>query len=131
MTTTNGGGRVVEHIDGQVGASNERGIKLVGEDAYRNFSKYTAEPIAPPRRGARVTLGLDAGGFVRELQVLNEAPASSSPTSIVRDREIRRMSALRSAAIFVGHYATVHEEVGTADVLSIAEAFERWLDRED
>lgn len=52
MTTSNGSsqGRIVEQVDGQVAASNERAVKLIGEDAYRNFSRYTAEPIAPPRR---------------------------------------------------------------------------------
>lgn len=90
MTTSNGStqGRIVEQVDGQVTASNERGVKLVGEDAYRNFSRYTAEPIAPPRRGARVRLGLDASGFIRELQVLDATTATSSTTSTTRDRSI-------------------------------------------
>ncbi len=37
------------------------------------------------------------------------------------------MSALRSAAIFCGHYATVHEDVKSTDVLKVAEVFERWV----
>jgi hypothetical protein len=44
MTTTNGG-RIVDHAEGIVQSSNDRGVKLVGEDGYRNFSKYAEPPI--------------------------------------------------------------------------------------
>ncbi len=96
---------------------------------WRNVSKF--KPVDLPERGARVRLELDAKGFIRTLLVLDAAPAPSSSMSPTRDREIRRMSALRSAAVFVGHYSTVHEEVRSADVLKIAEAFEHWLEREE
>jgi len=124
MTTTNGGsqGRVVEHVDGIVQSANDRGVKLVGEDNYRNVSKW-AEGITPPRRGARVRLGLDASGFVRQLQVLDQVADEPSQD---RARQLCRMSALRSAATFCGGKA-LNTEVSTADVLKVAAAFERWL----
>lgn len=39
------------------------------------------------------------------------------------------MSALRSAAIFCGHRATVVEDVKSSDVLKIAEAWLAWLEQ--
>jgi hypothetical protein len=45
-------------------------------------------------------------------------------------REIRRMACLKAAATFCGHYATVHEDVKSTDVLKVAEAFERWVQQE-
>jgi hypothetical protein len=129
MTTTNGS-RITEHVEGMVGAANEKGVKLTSESEWRNFSRYTSEPIAPPRRSARVRLGLDGSGFVRELQVL-DAPAvevDAEPRH-ERDREIRRMSALRSAAIYCGHRATVDEHIKSSDVLRIAEAWLAWLEK--
>jgi hypothetical protein len=43
------------------------------------------------------------------------------------DRTSIRVACLNAAATFCGHYATVHEDVKSADVLKIAEAFERWV----
>jgi hypothetical protein len=107
MTTTNGGsqGRIVEQVEGVIGSSNPRGVKLVGEDHYRNFSKYAEPPIALPRRGANVRLGLDGSGFVRELQVLVEAGSASETPD--RSREIRRQVAIKTAAQLVGAFASV------------------------
>jgi hypothetical protein len=39
------------------------------------------------------------------------------------------MSALRSAAIFAGHYSTVHEEPRSEHVLKIADAWLTWLEQ--
>jgi hypothetical protein len=51
--------------------------------------------------------------------------SSSAATS---GREIRRMSALRSATIFYGDRAEVHKATNT-DVLNIADACLAWLER--
>jgi hypothetical protein len=126
MTTPNGG-RITAHVEGTVESANERGLRLDGESDWRNFSKWTPEPITPPRRGATVRLGLDASGFVRELQVIDEAPPSASSSD--RTVEIRRLACLKAAATFCGGKA-LNTEVSSADVLKIAEAFERWVTRE-
>ena len=133
MTTTqpNGGsqGRIVEHVDGIVQSFNDRGIHLSGESAWRNYSKF-ASALPTPAQGQRVRLGLDASGFVRELQVLDGPGHGTAPAGdIEHDRQTRRMSALRSAAAFCAG-RSVSSDVSSSDVLKIAEAFERWLERE-
>ena len=130
MTTTNGDrGRIIEHFDGVVAGSNERGVKLVGEDGYRNFSKYTAEPITPPARGAHVRLGLDGSGFVRELQVLDQSVATGESPD--RSREIRRQVAMKAAARLVGAFAQTHEEVKVEHVFPLADRILAWLEQPD
>lgn len=131
MTTSNGSnqGRIVEQVDGQVAASNERGVKLVGEAAFRNFSRYTAEPIAPPRRGAHVRLGLDASGFVRELQVLDATPAIGSTTSTARDRSITRLAVPRAASNFLGLWGQNREDVRSDHVLVLADKWLAWVEQ--
>jgi len=104
-------------------------VKLVGEDAYRNFSKYTAEPIAPPRRGARVKLGMDASGFVRELEILDAAPAISSSTSTTRDRSITRLAVLKVAGSFVGLWGQNREDVRSDHVLVLADKWLAWVEQ--
>jgi hypothetical protein len=90
VTASNGGsqGRIVDHIEGIVQATNPRGVRLIGEQDYRNFSKYAQPSIAPPPRGVHVVLGLDSDGFVRELQIEpgvgTPAPALADPS---RDRQ--------------------------------------------
>ena len=121
MTITNGG-RVVEHLDGVVQSFNERGVHLVGEDTWRNFSRY-AGTLPTPAQGQRVRLGLDGSGFVRELQVLDgpSAAAAAEPASTSL-----RVAALQAAATFAAGKALNHD-VSSADVLKVAESFERWL----
>jgi hypothetical protein len=116
MTTPNGGdrGRITEHREGVVASSNDRGVKLVGDDGYLNFSKYTTEPIAAPPRGSSVRLGLDGSGFVRDLQVL-EGGAAAAPAGD-RSPEIRRQVAMKCAVDLIGAFAQTHEEVKTEHV---------------
>jgi hypothetical protein len=132
MTTTNGTsqGRITEHVDGVVATANARGVKLVGEDDYRNFSKWVAEPIGPPRRGARVHLGLDAAGFVRELQVLDE-PAGAGQLSADRDRTITRLAVLTAAATFLGLMGQAREEGKSEHVLVLADRWLAWVEQPD
>jgi len=128
MTTTNGGsqGRITEYVEGRIASVNDRGLRLDTETDWRNWSRWADKPAESPRRGARVRLGLDASGFVRQLEVLD--PVADQPTHD-RDWQIRRMSALCSAATFCAGKA-LSTEVSSKDVLAIAEAFERWLEQE-
>lgn len=130
MTTTNGGsqGRITAHVEGTVESANERGLRLDSESDWRNFSKY-GDHITPPVRGANVRLGLDASGFVRELQVLDEAPSATSANSSSRDREIRRMCAMKVAASVIGQLAQTHEEVRTEHIFPLADRVLAWLEQ--
>src|SRR6266508_3142623 len=114
MTTTNGGSqaRIAEHVDGVVQGANDRGVHLQGEAEWRNYSRWADKPAEAPARGASGRLAIDASGFVRSVELLGAALPSTAPTS--RDREIRRMSALRSAAAFSGAKA-LNTDVSTQD----------------
>ncbi|MGI9146028.1 MAG: hypothetical protein ACR2IK_05685 [Chloroflexota bacterium] len=132
MTTSNGGsqGRITAHVEGAVESANERGLRLDGESDWRNFSKWTAEPITPPRRGTNVRLGLDASGFIRELQVLDGGSVNtSSLTSPSRDREIRRMTSIKIAANVIGQFAQTHEEVRTDHIFPLADRILAWVEQ--
>ncbi len=94
MTTTNG--TIHDQVEGIIEQVNDRGIRVAGD--WRNVSKF--HPLDLPGQGARVRLELDNKGFIRTLQVLDQAPATSSST---RDDTITRLSVLKTAAAFLGH----------------------------
>src|SRR5438067_11231135 len=119
-------GRTVEQVEGVVQSANERGVHLQGEQDWRNYSRWADKPSESPGRGARVRLGLDGSGFVREFRVLGGAPSAGAPAAN-RERIITRLSVLRSAATFCGGYAQAREEVRSSDVLRIAEAWLKWV----
>ncbi len=123
MTTTNG--TVTDQVEGLVEARNERGIRVAGE--WRNLSKF--RPLEVPGQGAHVRLELDGKGFIRTLQVLDEAPSASSPSD--RDSTITRLSVLKTAASFLGAMAQVHEEVRSDHVLVLAEKWLAWVNEPD
>jgi hypothetical protein len=132
MTTTNGG-RIVDHAEGIVQSSNDRGVKLVGEDGYRNFSKYAEPPITVPARGANVRLSLDAAGFVRTVEVLSTdgAPSVPSTSSLTRDRTITRLAVLKAASNFLGLMGQSREEVRSDHVLLLADKWLAWVEQTD
>src|SRR2546425_12217021 len=110
MTSTNGDRRpIVEHVEGTVASANGRGVKLAGQDDYFNFSRYADPPIAAPRRGQRIRIGLDADGYIRELQILVNTSAGAAPAA-ERDRTITRLAVLKAAANFLGLMAQTREE---------------------
>ncbi|SRR2546422_6204911 len=74
MTTSNG--QAADVVEGLVESANDHGIRVGGE--WRNVSKF--HPVDLPERGARVSISLDAKGFIRTLQVLDQAPSASSST---------------------------------------------------
>ena len=129
MTTSNGGsqGRITAHVEGTVESANERGVRLDGESDWRNFSKWTTEPITPPRRGSNVRLALDASGFVRSIEILDAAPPTSSPT---RDRTITRLAVLKAASNFLGLMSQAREEVRSDHVLVLADKWLAWVEQE-
>jgi hypothetical protein len=132
-TSTNGGdhGRIVDRVEGIVQASNPRGLRLIGEQDYRNFSKYAQPPIAPPERGAHVILGLDSDGFVRELRVepgVDTPPATSDPS---RDHQIRRQVAAKVAGQLLAAAIQSREDARIEHFDQVADRVLRWLERGD
>jgi hypothetical protein len=113
-------GHVADVVEGVVEARNERGVKVAGD--WRDVSKF--HPVDLPPQGARVHLDLDTKGFIRSVQVLDQvAGANAGP----RDHASVRLSVLTAAAAFAAGKAVAGVEVSSADVLKIAEAWERWV----
>jgi hypothetical protein len=127
ITIGNGQGRVVDHVDGIVASSNARGIKLRDRDDYLNFSRFADPPIAPPRRGANVRLGLDADGYIRQLEDLEPGPAVGTD----RERLVTRLAVLKAAANFLGLMGQAREEVRSEHVLVLADKWLAWVQQED
>ena len=124
--TTSSNGRVAEYVEGLVEDVNERGLRLGGESAWRNFSRW-AGAIAAPSKGQRVRLALDDSGFVRSVKVLDHRTGSGPSPSAARERGIVRQACLKAAASFCAGKAVAGVDVKSTDVLKIAEAFEEWV----
>ena len=121
MTISNG--HIADVVEGVVEARNDRGVKVAGD--WRIVSKF--HPVHLPPQGARVRLDLDAKGFIRAVEVLDQvAGAGATP----RGRADVRLSVLMAAATFAAGKAVAGVEVSSADVLKIAEAWERWVQGE-
>lgn len=118
MTANNG--HVADQVEGLIEARNDRGIHVGGE--WRNVSRF--HPLELPAQGARVRVEIDGKGFIRTLQVLEQAPTASSST---RERTITRLACLKAAANFASGKCIAGVDVKTADVLRVAEAFEQWV----
>jgi hypothetical protein len=130
MTSTNGDRRpIVEHVEGTVASANGRGVKLTGQDDYFNFSRYADPPIAAPRRRQRIRIGLDADGYIRELQIVSSTSSRDAPAD-ERDRVIARLAVLKAAANFLGLMSQTREEVKSGHVLLLAEKWLAWVERE-
>jgi hypothetical protein len=127
MTTSNGDrGRITAHIEGTVESANERGLRLDSESDWRNFSKWTVEPIAPPRRGANVRLGLDASGFIRMCEVLDQEQAA--PTGD-RSREIRRQVAAKVAGWMLDAAIQSRDDARIEHFPRVADLVFGWLEQ--
>lgn len=125
---------VAERIQGTVESRNERGLKLTGDETWRNFSRYGVAASGPVDVGHTVAVGLDGRGFIRELTVLNDAPTPETPAPVrggsgdalpSKDVQIIRESALKSAVEF----CVSRPERKSSDVLCLAERFESWITR--
>lgn len=109
-----------ETVEGVVDARNERGIRVAGE--WRNLSKF--RPLELPDTGATVRLGLDPKGFINTVEVLEaEAKSTREDVESSRDRQIARLSVLKSAAAFAAGRA----DIKSADVLRIADSWLAWV----
>ena len=112
-------------VSGTVEAVNPKGVKVNGE--WANYSRF-AQDITPPERGQQVTLTLDKAGFVRAVETDGPAPTTTTQQPAgQKDRTITRLAVLKAAAEF----AASRPEAKSGDVLKIAEAWERWVLRED
>ena len=117
-------------LAGRVVSVNEKGLKLDGEDSWRNFSKF-AQDLVAPSHGDVVSLTLDKAGFVRACGPADGSatvPATASSTApSVKDRTITRLAVLKAAAEF----AASKPDSTSAAVLRVAEAWEKWVMRPD
>jgi hypothetical protein len=130
MTTNGDKARIVEHVKGNVQAVNDRGVRLIGEREYRNFSRFAQPPIAPPPRGAHVVLGLDADGFVREVHI--EPGVDAPPQAFAdpsRDRQIRRQVAAKVAGQLLAAAIQSHEDARSDHFDQVADRVLRWLEQ--
>ncbi len=122
--TSSSNGQLADVVEGLVESTNERGIRVQGE--WRNVSKF--HPIDLPDRGARVRVCLDTKGFIRSLEVLDQAPTASSST---HDRTITRLSVLKTAAAFLAQMGQVHEGVKSEHVIPLAERWLAWVEQRE
>jgi hypothetical protein len=118
-----------EHVEGTVASANHRGVKLTGHDDYFNFSSYADPPIAAPRHGQRIRIGLGADRYIRELQIVSTTSRSHAPAD-ERDGVIARSAVLKAAANFLGLMSQTREEVKSDHVLLLAEKWLAWVERE-
>lgn len=122
-------------VTGRVVSVNERGLRLEGEDSWRNVSKY-AVGVTLPDRGSYATLTLDRAGFIRSVELADgstatngaqpariDAPGRTGPSE--KDRTITRLAVLKAAAEF----GASRPELKSGDVLKIAACWEQWVDR--
>jgi hypothetical protein len=111
-----------ETLSGTVIATTATGINVNGR--WASVSKF--KPVDLPAVGSTVRLALDPKGFINTLEVLDgpdngSAAPLSGPSS--RDRQIARLSVLKSAAAF----AATRTDIKSADVLRIADSWLQWL----
>jgi hypothetical protein len=109
-------------LEGTVEATNERGLRLGGE--WLNVSKF--KPIPLPAPGARVRAEVDAKGFLKSVDVLDDAPA----TAPQRDDTAVRLAVLQAAASFLGQMGQARSEVRSEHVLVLADRWLAWIEAE-
>jgi len=131
--------RIAEEITGTITTANERGLKLAGEEFWRNVSKFV-DDVVIPGKGTRVVLGLDKAGFIRHLVVADTREhdpetrcgenlgvrSDNAGERPDKDCQIRRMNALSTATAILlsgGRAAEIDA------VLFAAETLERWVTR--
>lgn len=112
-----------ETVSGTVASVNPKGVRLVGELEWRNYSRF-ADEITPPERGEAVTLTVDRQGFVRSV-ARDQAAANRPAASSSRDTAITRLAVLKAAA----EWSAGRPEIKAADVLRLATCWERWVTR--
>ena len=120
-------------LTGRVVSVNEKGFKFEGAGEWLNYSKFAVGIVAPDRN-QYVSVTVDKAGFVRSVVSAADAPApiaggSDAPmsTRTDKDRTITRLAVLKAAAEF----SASKQASSSADVLKIAESWEKWVLRED
>jgi hypothetical protein len=115
----------LSYTDGVVEGANERGLKVDG--SWRNYSKF-AKGIAPASAGQHVRLGLDAQGFIRELQVLGGNTEASAPDRGSNTTSIR-LRVLEIAASTTVGFAGCNEpgKVTSGSILPLADKLLAWV----
>jgi hypothetical protein len=108
-------------FEGTVEARNERGIKLDGE--WRNVSRF--HPLALPEVGQRVRAEVDGKGFLKSVELLEEASPLVSPSR--GQPQSDRLAVLQAAA----HFAAGRTDIKSADVLRIADGWLAWVLKDD
>jgi hypothetical protein len=122
----------IETVSGAVRQVNAKGtgIKVSGVDDWLNVSQY--HPIATmPTLGELVEVQFehtDRGLWITSLQVIGASAGTVQATD--RERIITRLSVLRSAATFCSGRA-ISNDVKSTDVLAIADAWLKWVEREE
>ena len=109
-----------ETIEGTVETRRETGIRVNG--TWLTVSKF--KPVELPEVGAVVSATVDAKGFISSLNVRERAQVSTAA-----DRTTLRLAALQAAATFAAGKSQT-AEIGSRDVLKIAEAWLAWLNEE-
>lgn len=122
-----------QEIQGIVCGVNAKGVKLQGEESWRNYSKWATLPDTLPARGDVVVVSVDGAGFIRGLSVSpseskildskNCESQDSPPAVDTKSVQIARMNAL-------GHAVTVLATNGVVDAdeaLALAERFAGWV----
>jgi hypothetical protein len=131
--------RSITTIEGVVERVHGNGFRLAGREGFLNLSKFAIPAPAMPTEGQRVAVGIDKGGFVREVIVARDLaggqdlpPADArvigtdGTTPADRETRITRMACLNTAtAILTTRNA--RGGVDVAEVLSVAAELERWV----
>jgi hypothetical protein len=115
MAMTNG--RVpTQQVEGVVEATNRTGIRIGG--AWVNVSQF--HPVEMPEQGAHVRLEVDAKGYIKDLEVLNQTPVTAS---VSRNETITKLAVLKAAAMF----GASRPDLKSSDVLKIADNWLAWV----
>ncbi len=112
-----------QELSGTVLRTNERGLVLSGRDGWLNLSKFSNATLPAP--GARVRVGLDKAGFIRDVQpepTAERPTAPPAPAAAPRNLDAR-IAALQAATVIVARGSSLDA------VLSAAERLEGWLTR--
>ena len=113
--TTNGTG--AQTLTGSVERVSETGIRVQG--TWASFSKF--HPVDRPQSGQAVRVAVDAKGFIKALEVVNDVPGAGNG----RDSLIIRQTCLKAAAEFCAS----RPELKSADLFALAERMEAWVTR--
>lgn len=95
-----------------------------------NVSKFQNPAPTIPPAGTEVTLTIDGSGFVRRIEQAFGNPAADAPGAAPGPETCRgaldtRLACLAAAAAFLAP----RSEAKSADVLAMAEMFEKWAER--